>query len=246
MPFNIALVSDLHLSWYNSIQKAELAKNICGDAELLIMAGDIFDNGNVDVEFMKPLCGHYKRIFFIEGNHESYSKDLRYASDTLNKVLFKEFGPKVVHFNGIESYEYEGQKFVGCTLWFPEDPNTLDERFMNDFRCIKNFKPEVYKINKAHVELLNRNVDENTVVFTHHLPSLQSIAPQWAKSALNKYFVCDLTDFIVERHPKIWAHGHSHVAMDHHIGKTRVICNPHGYPGEVKKKDYKPVIIEVG
>lgn len=243
----IALVSDLHLSHYKWPYKENLLKNMKVDADLLIMAGDIFDGGVIEHRFMKSLCDHYKRIFLVSGNHEAYSRDLRWCEDILTKSLFKEYGDKVVHFNGIESYEYEGHKFVGCTLWFPEDPESFRyEKCMNDFWMIKNFREEVYKINKEHVKLLNRNVDDNTIVFTHHLPSVKCIAAQWAKSALNRYFVTDLTDFIEERQPKYWFHGHSHVAMDHHIRKTRVVCNPHGYPGEAKKQEYKPVVIEVG
>ena len=30
----------------------------------------------------------------------------------------------------------------------------------------------------------------------------------------------------------MWIHGHTHQGSDYLLGKTRVVCNPRGYPGQ--------------
>jgi hypothetical protein len=46
--------------------------------------------------------------------------------------------------------------------------------------------------------------------------------------ALNPFFVCDLTELILERRPRPWLHGHSHASTRAQIGETTVLCNPFG------------------
>ncbi|WP_215884515.1 hypothetical protein [Acidithiobacillus sulfurivorans] len=41
--------------------------------------------------------------------------------------------------------------------------------------------------------------------------------------------------------PAIWIHGHVHDRMNYRIGKTRVLCNPWGYPNEGNTREYRIV-----
>jgi DNA polymerase V len=77
--------------------------------------------------------------------------------------------------------------------------------------------------------VLERTVREGSIVVTHMLPSQRSIAPQFARSPLNPFFLCDVEELILERAPQLWVHGHTHVSCDYEIGRTRVVCNPFGY-----------------
>ena len=43
----------------------------------------------------------------------------------------------------------------------------------------------------------------------------------------------------------IWIHGHIHTSSDYQIGKTRIICNPKGYPDEPDSGFEHDFIIEV-
>jgi Icc-related predicted phosphoesterase len=51
--------------------------------------------------------------------------------------------------------------------------------------------------------------------------------------SLNRFFVNDMSDRINAKKPKLWVHGHTHDSCDYIAGeRTRVVCNPKGYPGE--------------
>ena len=41
-----------------------------------------------------------------------------------------------------------------------------------------------------------------------------------------------LTELIERYQPTLWVHGHVHNSSDYLVGKTRVLCNPHGYGTE--------------
>jgi hypothetical protein len=46
----------------------------------------------------------------------------------------------------------------------------------------------------------------------------------------------------------LWVHGHTHSSFDYKLGKTRIICNPRGYPGTFGDmgNDFNPnLIVEI-
>ena len=83
---------------------------------------------------------------------------------------------------------------------------------------------------------------------THHTPSWQSCAPQWANDRiLNGAFHTELGDYIAYRPQiKLWVHGHTHDPFDYTISETRIVCNPRGYIGRESQADnFKLKYIEV-
>ena len=89
--------------------------------------------------------------------------------------------------------------------------------------------------------------DGKTVVVTHHLPSMQSVAERFKASPLSAAFASNL-DHLVER-ADLWIHGHTHDNFDYRLGKCRVVCNPRGYVREryerteVENKTFKPELV---
>jgi Icc-related predicted phosphoesterase len=84
-----------------------------------------------------------------------------------------------------------------------------------------------------------------TVVITHHAPHSRSLHPRYAKDLLSAAYVSDLEDLIVAAAPELWVHGHVHSNFDYRVGRTRVLCNPHGYGAE--NSDFDPaLVVEVG
>lgn len=73
---------------------------------------------------------------------------------------------------------------------------------------------------------------KRTVVVTHHSPSRKSILPIHTGDLATAAFVSDMDDLIRERGPSLWVHGHVHHRCEYEVGRTRVICNPRGYPGD--------------
>jgi predicted phosphodiesterase len=99
--------------------------------------------------------------------------------------------------------------------------------------------------------------DASPVVFlNHHAPDFRSVAPRYASDILSAGFASNmLTELIgktapqklteaasdvdatgaeVGAHPHVdlVIHGHVHNSADYYVGRTRVICNPHGYGNE--------------
>lgn len=79
-----------------------------------------------------------------------------------------------------------------------------------------------------------------TVVITHHLPSMQSVAERFKGSVLSAAFASNL-DRLVEK-ADVWIHGHTHDAFDYQLGNCRVVCNPKGYPGE-RNAGFRPDLV---
>lgn len=81
-----------------------------------------------------------------------------------------------------------------------------------------------------------------TIVVTHHSPSILSNDPTYSDSPVTGAFCNRLDDYIVglgKSAPEAWIHGHCHNSSDYLIGKTRILCNPAGYPFE-KNLDFDP------
>jgi len=85
------------------------------------------------------------------------------------------------------------------------------------------------------------------VVITHHAPSRQSIPKPFGNDLLSAAYASDLEDVIESLNPTLWVHGHMHTTLDYHIGSTRILANPRGYPGELHADQFDPgLVVEVG
>ena len=63
---------------------------------------------------------------------------------------------------------------------------------------------------------------------------------------LNFCYYTELTEFILDRAPALWLHGHVHSSFDYMIGDTRVVCNPRGYVGNEVNPNFDPeLVVEV-
>ena len=67
-----------------------------------------------------------------------------------------------------------------------------------------------------------------TVVVTHMAPSSRSIPERLQGQLLSAAFASDLDALVCKA--DLWVHGHVHDSMDYRVGKSRVVCNPLGYP----------------
>ncbi len=89
---------------------------------------------------------------------------------------------------------------------------------------------------------LEKPFEGKTVVVTHHAPSVLSNDPTYNDSPITGAFCNRLDDYITglgENGPEIWIHGHCHNSSDYSIGRTKILCNPAGYPFE-KNLDFNP------
>lgn len=232
----IRVLSDLHLEFHWDTFRSFISSLDPEGVDVLVLAGDICLGWQI-VDVLTSFCQRFAEsdVVFIHGNHEFYCSDrptvIAYTQEALRQN-------KNLHWLDCSAEVIRGQRFAGATLWFEDDPMNLRlENFMNDFHIIKDLKQWVYLENLRAMNFIEGSIDENDVVVTHHLPSNMSVSPRFRSGDLNRFFVCDMEQFIRRRGPKLWIHGHTHDSKDfviEHSGnisgrQTRVVCNPRGY-----------------
>jgi len=225
--------------------------------DLLILAGDI-DLGLKGFEWISEKVKDIP-VLYVLGNHEyykhSYPKLLHKIKDISSNSN--------IHILEKESIIIENIAFHGTTLWTnfelfgdPKIAGYLCQQRMSDYKLIR-LDPSYSKLRSinTHVmhyeslewlrkSLLNSTKEKNFVI-THHAPSIQSIANKYKEDILSAAFASNLDEFIIETKPDFWVHGHVHEPFDYYIGKTRIICNPKGYPDEPYTNYKSKFVIEI-
>lgn len=225
----IQVMSDIHLEQWQHNQVARVEELDVG-AETLVLAGDILYLKELYwvQEILGKFCEKWKTVIYTPGNHEFYTSD---PKTCWNNLLIAKMGLSNLHVLDLGKVEIiNGRRWIGGTMWFPHQPdNPCYSGLLNDFYLIKDFVPWVYEQCDQTVHNLKVNMEPGDIVVTHHLPSTLSIHPQYKTSSLNRFFLCDMSELILEREPALWLHGHSHESSDYVLGKTRVVANPRGY-----------------
>ena len=240
----IQIASDIHLEFYKNFnQLNSLLKNFV-TAEYLFLAGDIgYPDDLIWQKFIEWCSQHYKRVFYITGNHEYYGSVFDSTNAKIREI-FKTFHNVVLLEEGVIE-KLEDFSVIGCTLW-----TDLDERsanFLNDTRMIEK-KPYVYidvpfvqslhKRSKEWLEsALKRLETEKVIVMTHHLPSNDCVVPQYQNNPYTNGFVGNVEQLIPQS--KLWIFGHTHSHVDTQIQGTRVYANPRGYLSELDSSGFK-------
>lgn len=237
----IALASDIHHEFLGQQDLPPLP-----ECDLIILAGDI-DKGMRGVLWAETLN---KPVLYVPGNHESYGLDILELHKQYD--AWNERNSNVTILNP-GSVVISGIRFIGAPLYsqlvlpgYVEYSYTQYAMAISDFLVTK--KGDTIWHPKDHVEKHNENIafiseelnspEQKKVVITHWLPSMQCIAPFYKGNVLNPYFCNNLDGLINSYKPDMWLYGHTHSPLDiiHSNGKTRLVCNPRGYPKE--RKDY--------
>ena len=216
-------------------------------ADLIVHAGD-FDNGRRGAEAFQAACERAgKPCVFVLGNHDFYGENI----DDLPRELIAAGAPLLAENH---SLEFGGYTFVGGTLWsnfrlplvnkkqFRENI-ALARNSIADFFYIaagtppheRRIEPEDY-IARFNAQLgFIKQFRPRTVVLTHFPPHPACIAPPYADSPLNPYFInqIDVAGF------GYWIAGHTHHAVDTVQDGCRIIINPLGYPNEYGQNGYR-------
>lgn len=246
----LQILSDLHIEFapYEIVDT---------DADVVILAGDIH-LGDKGFTWARENIKN-KEVIYILGNHEFYKE----ATPRLFDKLYEETKGTNIQVLENQSISIDGIRFLGCTLWTDfELLDNLDVSIasakiqMTDYRKIR-ISPQYRKIqpsftvvwHKQSKHWLKKEIEkykgENIVVVTHHAPSINSIPIEDRKDPLSAAFASDMIDFISSSKIKLWVHGHIHTAFDYCIGKTRVICNPLGYPDEPRRGFNPALTVEI-
>jgi predicted phosphohydrolase len=229
--------SDLHLEFPEN--KAFLQKNpIPVKGDVLILAGDIvpFKLQDEHDDFWNYLSINFQFVYWIPGNHEYYYSDISECSGT----IYKKLRDNVFLVNNSTAV-HDDVRFIFSTLW--TEISSVNQFFiqsrMSDFKVIRDgngvFTPKGY--NQLHKESLQflteelaKNDVENTVVVTHHVPTLLKYPEKYKGDILNEAFAVELKYLIKNREIDYWIFGHHHQnKCDFSIGKTKLVSSQLGY-----------------
>jgi Icc-related predicted phosphoesterase len=240
----LLIFSDLHINVF-PVKPITIVRGV----NLVIVAGDT-------CEGVLHAFGHLRRIVpmdipivMVLGNHEFYR---RFIPDELALAL-AHAGAFNLHILNGTALELAGVRFVGATLW--TDYRAFGEanqarvmnacaKGMNDHRLIGwqkkpwlRFRPQEaallhHRSKAAITEMLAAPFAGLTVVVSHHAVHWDSIHPRFRNDPVTGAFVSDQSELIERYQPTLWVHGHVHNSSDYLVGKTRVLCNPHGYGTE--------------
>lgn len=227
------VLSDLHIE-IAAYDPAQVS------ADVVVLAGDI-GKGAGGIRWARRAFPD-KKIVYVPGNHEFYGTQRRETLATMREVAMA----LNIHLLDEDEVMIEGVRFLGATLWtdfelFGSDskPWAMQEgqNFLNDFRVIDEesevqFSPShAAKLHKQALAWLKKKLDEpftgKTVVVTHHLPSMLSVADRYQESLLSACFASELDGLFGKM--SLWIHGHTHDSVSYEVNGTRVVCNPRGY-----------------
>jgi predicted phosphodiesterase len=223
------LVSDLHTefsTWEISTRPT---------SSILVIAGDYSNAHTFDKTIEELLALPYEHVVFVLGNHDFYGCD--YHTTYSRWLAWPDDHPKL-HVLQNRSILVNGITFVGSTLWSDTSKDGYGgyrvKHALSDYKAIRSFNVDT--VQKAHacaVQYLDKFLTETqqpVVVVTHHLPSFSCIDTKYADCKYNAGFATNLDDLLQKHVDKIrvWAHGHTHTALDKKIQGVRIVCNPRG------------------
>lgn len=253
----LAIFSDLHCE-FEPFEPAPPAL----DADLVVLAGDIHN----DVEALDQARRMFpdQRIVQVPGNHEFFGGEWQQVLDRMRSRAAA-LGIDLLE---NETVVIDGVRFLGATLWTdfelyarPGRPLTMAaadakdrmQRRMIDFAAIRwegrLLEPDdTVALHRRTRDWLAAELavphDGPTVVVSHHLPSIDSVAPAFVRAVSNPAFASDCDHLFGAM--DLWVHGHTHHSFDYRRGRTRIVANPRGYPrrdGSLENPAFDPARI---
>lgn len=238
----ILLGSDLHLEHWRDqnkfIEKYPLPDE--SEYDVVVLAGDIWTGMN-GVEWSRRVVPNNKHIVYIPGNHCYYGKDYTVLSEA-----FRNYKYENVHILMGDSIKLDDVTFIGATLWskaelsgYP-DVRDLINRSISDFKVIRHGPIEMFSVGR--MQLINdkesnylretvNSTEGKKVLLTHFMPTKDCINGKYKGDALNPYFCNEIDDIVAGVDLVLYGHTHERQDIIHASG-VRMVCNPHGYPGE--------------
>ncbi|MGO7319380.1 metallophosphoesterase [Rhizobium ruizarguesonis] len=229
-------------------------------ADLCICAGDILDCGPAaSVRLLGEVVAPSMPVVFVPGNREYYRSSIVEGFAAGVEEAKKYDGVSILDGGAVSINDLH---VVGATLWadfalFGDDRLAMLEarQALNDFRKIKLSKQPFRRFTtheardrhfraKAAIETcLEASSQFSTVVVTHHAPSILSVSREYLDDPLTPSFASNLERMIMRHQPRLWVHGHLHNSSDYYVGRTRVVCNPRGAPGEAQLFSFDPGLV---
>ncbi len=247
------VLSDVHLE-FGDFEVPEI------DADAIVIAGDL----HVGTRGIGWIEQHLPEIpvIYVLGNHEYYGEAMPKLLDNVRDAADE--ADADIRVLSCDCTQVGEVWFVGATLW--TDFELLGDRTigmlaaqdsMSDYRKIR-VAPEYRRLRpldtcavhhrerKWIVDQLIKLEEHRVVVVTHHAPTLVSVSPHLRSDTVSAAYASSLEVLVGNSGARLWVHGHTHVALDHQVGETRLLSNPRGYVGHAMVEGFQPgLVVEV-
>lgn len=259
--------SDNHRDMYTKYMYTMVPNDPQLQGRIAILAGDINTDTHPFKYVLDVLHEHALRfwyVLFVPGNHDFYGTFVDSYGDELRLRLRERKLDNVIVLNGSQrEFSVDGVDFWGDTLWTDLHLGGHDVlypfKIQSSMPCFSHIgvhdnskegyhyflAEDMLRLNQEQVydlkRFLNKETTNKKVVVTHFSPSMKSMDPKFRFHSMNDYFHNNLDWIIEEIGPDVWIHGHSHAAVDYYIGKTRILCNPVGYPKQFGRTGHLPL-----
>jgi predicted phosphohydrolase len=222
----IILAGDIG-EWLNGL---EWARNRFKHQEIVYVAGnhEYYDS---DLAILDELQAKAKEldIHFLE-NDSVIINGVRFLGCTL-WTDFDGYSSEEINRAWSTMNDY---KYIYCRLWWSVQRNREEALQLMQPDSTFGFAPEyfsptvAYLLHKRSLDWLQQQLDQHydgqTVVVTHHAPTM--------RSTTNAAYGSNLEKFLKMNSSKIdlWCHGHIHKSVDYEVAGVRIACNARGYP----------------
>lgn len=242
----IQYCSDLHLEFPEN-QSFLRSNPLKPTGDILVLAGDIVPFTLLDKHsgFFDYLADNFETTYWIPGNHEYYRSDASERTGTLNEKIRSN-----VFLVNNQVVKVKNTKLIFTTLWSHISPvhEWKIQKNMSDFHLITyqghEFSTAIF--NQLHAECksflvsaIQDNDDRETIVVSHHVPTLMNYPQRYEESLLNEAFVVELYNLIEDSGIDYWIYGHTHAnTADFEVGKTHLLTNQLGYVEYNEHQDF--------
>lgn len=271
----IDIVSDLHIDMWNTNLPI---KYPCGKRinkpiqwnynkdKILIIAGDISDNYNLSIQYIQEISKYYKKILFIDGNHEHINDYPRLIPRKEMIYRFKNLNNDKLQFLNEKSYIINNTAFIGCSGWWNYNKGLYNHS--------KDYFKDWIDFNKNDIQLFHSNVHmkslldyyylleqlnkyqsdidiDNIVIITHTIPHrrfCKELLPDGSENTnFNELLNTNLENITKDKYSKIthWIFGHVHSNYNDIIDGIHFISHPRGRVEDYNRLEYQPFTLEI-
>lgn len=231
------LVSDLHVdAWPHTFPVRP--------SKLLVVAGDVSDSPRLTARVLRDLTKHYRKVLFVDGNHESYAhpeSPHRTVSSMQGAIsrLAPRFRSKIHYLSTDGPFVHRGVAFIGRNGWWTRegDPEAgvaaLEARSLLGEAAQVESMPGVKQI----VVVTHTPSHPGAVVLGGYIRTKNQ-----AEMYCNRH-MAELQRFSKAR---LFVFGHNHTPIDRDIAGRHYVAHPRGRPGDYDgNENYTPLTIRM-
>lgn len=238
------IASDIHIERIYP-QKIDIQNIIKPSCPNLILAGDIGRYSfikNYYEDFLTELCVNFKKVYFVLGNHEYFSKEKTISEikcDFLN-LTNKISNLTILDDSGID-IDNTDIRLYGSTLWSKIPDHYKGDRpiFYESDKKVNTlwFNLQYYKSLFMIEKEVRENKKKKIVIISHYPPLCKGvIRDENLKNPYRFYYTNNIKYLLGKERIHTWISGHTHANFDFTEKETRIVSNQYRADGYMLDK----------